>query len=439
MRLSNVTKTELLPKMANRHGFIAGATGTGKTVSLKLLAEQFSEMGVPVFLSDVKGDLSGMASGECPVEFWDVYSQTGIPFHSKICAYPPILLSKLLTLSETQTSILSILLNLEGVEKIVDLNLLKKVLINLVNLTDVDERIVEHFGYLSKISITTLVRKIQAFQSMGGDQFFSGIQLDIQDLFKVKNGKGVINILDATRLMNNPNLYTTSLLWLLNEMYTTLSEVGDMEKPKMVFFFDEAHLLFNDCPKVLLKTIERIIKLVRSKGVGVYFITQSPKDIPESVLAQLGNRIQHALRAYTPKEFQAVKIAAKTFRASSDFDTEEEIMQLKIGEALISMLDEHGAPTVVEKVKINRPSNMLGVFPTEKRMEMVKGSELLSKYTEVEAEVIVPQRHPSCMTMKQFGDAWRVFGTALTGILAVIALIANAFVFAFGGKSGRRR
>lgn len=389
MKVSNDTETRLLPKMANRHGFIAGATGTGKTVTLRLLAEQFSEIGVPVFLADVKGDLSGLGASHLPVEFWDVYEETGVPFHSTVKRYSPLLLSKLLLLSETQASILSIVMNMEGSEKIRNLHDLKIALLRLTN-QKVSGTVVEQIGYVSKISISTLIRKIQAFQTEGGDEFFSGRQLEIKDLFRKSNGKGIINILDATKLMHQPELYTTSLLWLLNEMYTTLPEVGDVEKPKMVFFFDEAHLLFNDCPKVLLQTIEKIIKLIRSKGVGVYFITQSPKDIPDAILAQLGNRFQHALRAYTPKEFEAVKIAAKTFRANPELDTEKEITQLKIGEALVSVLDEHGAPSMVEKLKIMRSSNIISVLPEIERLKIVD-SGLWGKYTQQEEQQLEAQ------------------------------------------------
>ena len=428
MKISNNEKVEFLPNMANRHGFIAGATGTGKTVSLKLLAEQFSEIGVPVFLADVKGDISGMASVNLPVTFWDVYNETGVPFHSDVSRYSPLLLARLLSLSESQASILSIILyKFKDINTIPTLARLKQI---LVAVRDAETN-------FTKVSINTLIRKVETLQVEGGDMFFEGTALDINDLFKVKDGKGVINILDATKLIHKPELYATSLMWLLQEMYETLPEVGDLEKPKMVFFFDEAHLLFVDSPKILIKTIEKIIRLIRSKGVGVYFITQSPKDIPDNVLAQLGNRIQHALRAYTPKEMQAVKTAATTFRENINFSTEETITQLGTGEALVSLLDTKGAPTMVEKVKINAPISLKGgVIDEEVRKVINENEPLNEKYL---TSIIICDNNTEEKTAFDWGKIWEGVMAINYFLIIVLAGIMKLFECVLGGNTGRRR
>lgn len=428
MKLTNLEHVELLPKMANRHGFITGATGTGKTVALKLMAEHFSEIGVPVFLADVKGDISGMASVDLPVTFWDVYNETGVPFHSDVSRYSPLLLARLLSLSESQASILSIILyRFKDINTIPTLARLKQI---LVAVRDAETN-------FTKVSINTLIRKVETLQVEGGDIFFEGTALDINDLFKVKDGKGVINILDATKLIHKPELYATSLMWLLQEMYETLPEVGDLEKPKMVFFFDEAHLLFVDSPKILIKTIEKIIRLIRSKGVGVYFITQSPKDIPDNVLAQLGNRIQHALRAYTPKEMQAVKTAATTFRENISFSTEDTITQLGTGEALVSFLDIKGAPTMVERVKINAPISLKeGVIDEEVRKVINENEPLNEKYL---TSIIICDSSTEEKTAFDWNRFWEGITALSYFLLIVLAGIMKLFEFLLGSNTSRRR
>lgn len=423
LKVSNLEHVELLPNMANRHGFIAGATGTGKTVSLKLLAEQFSELGVPVFLADVKGDISGLGNTDFPVTFWDVYNETGVPFHSQVSRFSPILLARLLQLSESQASILSIILY-GHVGEITTLQHLRCLL----------QEAVTTESTFSKVSINALIRKVQTLQMEGGDIFFEGVTLDINDLFRTENGKGVINILDATKLIHKPELYATSLMWLLQEMYESLPEEGDLEKPKMVFFFDEAHLLFTDSPRILIKTIEKIIRLIRSKGVGVYFITQSPRDIPDNVLAQLGNRVQHALRAYTPKELQAVKVAASTFRANPKFKTEDVITGLGTGEALVSFLDIRGAPTIVEKVKINAPISIdEGVIDPQER-EAINEAEILN-----EKYILPTIVYEEVRQKLDWGAIWDALVLIAYFWLAFIGCFIKFAEIVMGGSSTKRR
>lgn len=423
MILTNNDSIELLPRMANRHGFIAGATGTGKTVTLKLMAEKFSEIGVPVFLADIKGDLAGLGMSKYPVTFWDAYNETGVPFHTDVNSFTPMLLSKLLNLSESQASILAIIMH-EYQGEVHTLEDLRRVLTQALQ----KER-----GH-PKVSVNALIRKIQTLEIEGGDIFFKGTAIDINDLFMVKEGLGVINILDATKLIHKPELYATSIMSILQGIYEKLPEVGDMDKPKLVFFFDEAHLLFTDCPKILLKTIERIIRLIRSKGVGVYFITQSPKDIPDSILAQLGNRIQHALRAYTPKEFHAVKIAAQTFRANS-FNTEEVITQLGIGEALVSFLDDKGAPSVVERVKILQPESMkYGVIDKQIREDINNNEILNEKYL---TSIITKEQN---VTVEGKYDVWKIvtmFANIWLFLMFGLFKLGEAIIYD-GGRKGRR-
>lgn len=423
MKLTNLEHVELLPKMANRHGFIAGATGTGKTVTLKLMAEQFSKIGVPVFLADVKGDLAGLSMSTYPVTFWDIYNETGVPFHTDVNSFTPMLLSKLLNLSESQASVLAICLA-NHPTLISDLHQLRNLL----------ETELKRESTLPKVSVNALLRKVQMLELGGSDKFFQGDPLDIYDLFTVKNDLGVINILDATKLIHEPELYATGIMSVLQDMYRKLPEVGDMDKPKMIFFFDEAHLLFNDSPKILLKTIERVIRLIRSKGVGVYFITQSPRDIPDSILAQLGNRIQHALRAYTPKEFHAVKVAAQTFRANS-FNTEEVITQLGIGEALVSFLDDKGAPSVVERVKILQPESMkYGVIDKQIREDINNNEILNEKYlTSIitkEQNVTVEGKYDVWGIVTMFANIWLLL---MFGLLKL-----GEAIICEGGRKGRK-
>lgn len=392
----------LLPALANRHGLITGATGTGKTVTLQKLAESFSSIGVPVFMADVKGDLSGIAAmGEmnpklqkrldaisvtdwqptaCPVTFWDFYGTEGHPVRTTISDMGPILLSRLLNLNDVQTGVLQLIFKIAD-----DNNLL---LIDLKDLRAMTKFIGENakqftveYGNISSASVGAIQRNLLTLEEQGGDRFFGEPMLDINDLIKTDaNGKGTVNILAADKLYNSPKLYSTFLLWLLSELFELLPEVGDMTQPKLVFFFDEAHLLFTDAPKALLEKIEQMVRLIRSKGVGVYFVTQNPLDIPDSVLGQLGNRVQHALRAFTPRDQKAVRTAAQTMRSNPEFDTEKAIMELSVGEAVISFLDEKGTPTMVERGFVIAPGSRMGVLTEEERQTIIKHSLYYSRY-----------------------------------------------------------
>ncbi len=398
-------KVCILPKMANRHGLIAGATGTGKTITLKVLAESFSDAGVPVFLADIKGDLSGMVRpgadtedmqkriarfglAECgftykafPSVFWDVYQNMGIPVRTTISEIGPVLLSKLMELNTTQTNILQILFRLadDNGLLLVDIKDLKAM---LQWAYDSSKELTYEYGNITKQSISAIMRHVVALESLGGEKFFMEKALDLTDFFQTSDGKGVINILDSRQLVNDPTLYSVFLLWMLSELFDKLPEVGDPEKPRMVFFFDEAHLLFNDISKALQDKLEQIIKLIRSKGVGVYFITQSPRDIPDAILAQLGNKIQHALRAYTPAEMKAIKAAADSFRVNPAFDTAEVLQQLGTGEAVVSVLDEKGIPTMAQQTKILPPQSLMGPIPDESKVQEYKMNNLYLKYQE---------------------------------------------------------
>ncbi len=382
----------LLPSMANRHGLIAGATGTGKTVSLKVLAEGFSDLGVPVFLSDIKSDLSGMIRpgtaseaiekrlNKCgvsveefryhsyPTQFWDVYGEHGKSVTATVEDMGPLLLSRMLQLNDTQTGVMNIVYRYCRDARIPLKTLydLKRV---LVYMGENAKSFTLEYGNVSVASVGAIQRAVAMLEDQGGDIFFQEQALDILDwlLQEGDTGRGVINVLSADALFNNPIMYSTFLLWMLTKLYDILPERGDAEKPVVVFFFDEAHLLFDDCSKILMDKIEQIVRLIRSKGVGVYFITQSPSDIPMPVLGQLGNRIQHALRAYTPLDQKAVRVAAQTFRANEDFDTEEAITGLKTGEALVSCLDESGAPGVVQRATILPPQSHMGAVSEAER------------------------------------------------------------------------
>ncbi len=396
----------LLPKMANRHGLVAGATGTGKTVTLKVLAESFSEMGVPVFMADVKGDIASiMAPGTesedmaerirrfglaeagftfqgYPVTLWDIYGANGIQLRTTITEMGPILLSRILGLNELQSGVLSIVFKIadDNGLLLIDTKDLKSML-NFVQ--ENASEFAPTYGKMSPATIGAIVRALVALEVAGGDTFFFEPALNIGDFLSVgEGGKGMINILDSESLINDGTLYSTFLLWLLSELFDKLPEVGDLDKPKMVFFFDEAHLLFNGTSKTLLDKIEQVVKLVRSKGVGVYFCTQNPKDIPDGVLAQLGNKVQHGLHAYTPADMRAVKAAADSFRANPSFNTLETIQQLGTGEAVVSFLDEDGIPTMCEKAYILPPKSRFGAIGEEERDQAIKGSLLYSKYYE---------------------------------------------------------
>ena len=391
----------LVGKMANRHGLVAGATGTGKTVTLQVLAETFCQAGVPCFMADMKGDLSGISqvgklSGfiqkrlpefgiedpqfqSCPVRFFDVYGEQGHPMRSTISNMGPDLLGRLMELNETQTGVLNIVFKIadDNGLLLIDVKDLRAML-NFVGQNASD--FTTQYGMISTMTIGAIQRALLALESQGADKFFGEPSFDIYDLLQCEGGKGVMNVLAADKLMLKPKLYSTFLLWLLSELYATLPEVGDLDLPKLVFFFDEAHMLFEDTSKALVAKIEQVIRLIRSKGVGIYFVTQSPTDIPENILGQLGNRVQHCLRAYTPKDQKAVKVAADTFRANPEFDTYEAILQLETGEALVSFLDEKGAPSVVERAKILFPLSQIGAITDDQRAMLIKQSRLWGRY-----------------------------------------------------------
>jgi len=392
----------LLAGMANRHGLIAGATGTGKTVSLRVLAEQFSRIGVPVFLADIKGDLSGLPlpGGDhpkvaervqqlgltdfsfegFPTVFWDVFGQQGHPVRTTVSEMGPLLLSRILNLNETQAGVLTLTFKIADDNGLLLLDFKDlQAMVRFVG--DNADQFKTAYGNISKASIGAIQRNLLALEQEGGGRFFGEPALDINDLLQTdEKGKGVINILAADRLMQSPRVYATLLLWMLAELFEQLPEVGDPEKPKLVFFFDEAHLLFEDIPKVLQEKIEQVVRLIRSKGVGVYFCTQNPLDIPEEVLGQLGNRVQHALRAFTPNDQKAVRAAADTFRPNPALNVAEAITELKVGEALISVLDAKGAPTPVERALIHPPQSRLAPLSAEERTRIIQASPLFGHY-----------------------------------------------------------
>lgn len=395
-------------KMANRHGLIAGATGTGKTVTLQVLAETFSQAGVPCFMADMKGDLSGISQtgklsgfiekriaefgmetpefGACPVRFFDVYGEQGHPMRTTVSDMGPQLLARLLSLNDTQTGILNIVFRIADDKGLLLLDL--KDLRSMLNYVAQNaSTFTTSYGNVSAQSVGAIQRALLELENQGADKFFGEPMFDIYDLLQCEGGKGVMSVLAADKLMLNPKLYSTFLLWLLSELYENLPEVGDMDLPKLVFFFDEAHMLFEDTPKALTDKIEQVVRLIRSKGVGVYFVTQNPTDIPDEILGQLGNRVQHALRAFTPKDQKAVKSAAETFRANPAFKTDEVIMELATGEALVSFLDEKGAPSMVERAKILFPLSQIGAVSEAQRAEIIKKSRLYGRYdTSVDRE-----------------------------------------------------
>ena len=388
-------------KMANRHGLIAGATGTGKTVTLQVMAETFCQAGVPCFMADMKGDLSGISqvgkmSGfiekrlpefgignpefqACPVRFYDVFGEQGHPMRATVSQMGPQLLSRLLQLNETQDGVLNIVFRIADERGLL--------ILDLKDLRSMLDYVAQHakeyttqYGNISSATVGAIQRALLQLETQGADKFFGEPSFDIYDLLQTEGGKGVMSVLAADKLMMQPKLYSTFLLWLLSELYSTLPEVGDLPLPKLVFFFDEAHMLFDGTSKALLDKIEQVIRLIRSKGVGIYFITQSPTDIPEVILGQLGNRVQHALRAYTPKDQKAVKTAADTFRTNPAFKTDEAIMNLETGEALVSFLDEKGAPSVVERAKVLFPLSQIGAITEGQRLDLIKQSRIYGKY-----------------------------------------------------------
>ncbi len=423
----------LLPGMANRHGLIAGATGTGKTVTLKVMAESFSRLGVPVFLSDVKGDLAGMISaGETtsdmqerierfglaangftmqpfPTAFFDVYGRTGIPLRTTISEMGPLLLSRILDLNDLQSDLLTIAFKIADDNNLllIDTKDLKAVL-NYISENNTE--FAAAYGNISKVSVSAIMRAVVALETNGGEIFFGEPAINIADfLARDPSGKGMINILDSRSLITNPTLYALFLLYMLSELFETLPEVGDQPLPKLVFFFDEAHLLFKDMPKLLTEKIEQVVKLIRSKGVGIFFITQNPRDIPDGVLSQLGNKVQHALRAYTPADQKAVKAAAQSFRENPAFKTEDAIQALGTGEALVSFLDESGVPAICERAFILPPESRMGSISDAERDTAVKSSFLYSKY----ANPVDPDSAYEFLQRKGLADAAAAENAAL--------------------------
>ncbi len=395
------TTCGLLPALANRHGLITGATGTGKTVTLQTLAENFSKIGVPVFMADVKGDLTGISqagkigekmagilkergidtptSAACPATLWDVFGEQGHPVRATISDMGPLLLGRMLNLNETQAGVLNIVFKIADDNAMLLLDL-KDLRAMLQYVGDNGSEFTTQYGNVSAASVGAIQRGLLQIESQGADKFFGEQMLNISDFMHTVDGKGIINILAADKLLNSPRLYATFLLWMLSELFEQLPEVGDLEQPKLVFFFDEAHLLFNEAPKVLVERIELVVRLVRSKGVGVYFVTQNPLDIPDSVLAQLGNRVQHALRAFTPRDQKAVKATAQTMRQKPGLDIETAITELAVGEALISLLDAKGRPCETERVYVLPPGSQIGPITPEQRKALLSNSLVAGVY-----------------------------------------------------------
>jgi DNA helicase HerA-like ATPase len=383
---------------------IAGATGTGKTVTLQRLAESFSRLGVPVFMADVKGDLSGMANAGggnpkvqarleqlaitdfeyagCPLVFWDVFGNNGHPIRTTISEMGPLLLARLLDLNETQAGVLTLAFKIADDNGLLLLDM-KDLRAMLQYVADNAKQFTTEYGTISATSVGAIQRGLLALEEQGGDKLFGEPAFNLKDMMRVEGGQGVVNVLAAETLMNAPKMYSTFLLWLLSELFETLPEAGDLDKPKMVFFFDEAHLLFSDAPEALTEKVEQVVRLIRSKGVGVYFISQNPLDIPDLVLGQLGNRVQHALRAFTPRDQRAVKSAAETFRANPNLNVETAITELGVGEALVSFLDEKGTPGIVQRALVVPPGSQIGPLTIPERMARIEGSALFGKYEDL--------------------------------------------------------
>jgi DNA helicase HerA-like ATPase len=466
----------ILPSMANRHGLIAGATGTGKTVTSRVIAESFSRIGVPVFMADIKGDLSGLArSGEenskiservktlalkdfkfdgYPVVFWDLFGQQGHPVRTTISEMGPLLMARLLNLNEVQSGVLSIVFKIADDNGMLLLDL-KDLRAMLQYVGDNAAQFKTKYGNVSTASIGAIQRGLLALQEQGGDQFFGEPALDLEDMMQTDSqGRGVINILVADKLIHAPKLYATFLLWLLSELFERLPEVGDPDKPKLVFFFDEAHLLFDDAPKALLEKIEQVVRLIRSKGVGVYFCTQNPLDVPETVLGQLGNRVQHALRAFTPRDQKAVKAAATTFRQNKDLDVEVVITQLGVGEALVSFLNEKGEPNVVDRALIYPPQSQLPPLGEAERGQIYKQSTLYGHYEKVldreSAYEMLKERAPEADSAQVPTGDWQSEAGKLIGAMGKSAahaigsqvgreIIRGVLGSIFGSTTKRRR
>src|SRR4051795_7780607 len=424
---------ELVPQMANRHGLIAGATGTGKTVTLQTMAEGFSDIGVPVFMADVKGDLAGMSQPgvnnpnvverakklgvsltpqAMPVVFWDVFKQQGHPARATVSEMGPLLLSRMLGLNDTQEGVLTLVFKIADDNGLLLLDL-KDLRAMLQHVGENASQFTTEYGNVSAASVGAIQRGLLQIETQGGDKFFGEPMLDIADFMQTTGGQGVVNILAADQLMNAPRLYATFLLWMLSELFEHLPEVGDLDKPKLVFFFDEAHLLFNEAPKVLVERIELVVRLVRSKGVGVYFVTQNPLDIPDTVLAQLGNRVQHALRAFTPRDQKAVKATAETMRQKPGLDIAAAITELAVGEALVSFLDDKGRPSVTERLYVLPPGSQIGPITPEQRKALMAGSVVAGVYDKaVDRESAYEKLKGRAAEAAQVGAAGGTGGTA---------------------------
>lgn len=478
----------IVGRMANRHGLIAGATGTGKTVTLQVMAETFCQAGVPCFMADMKGDLSGISQAgqmsgfiekrkdkfgvpnpefqPCPVRFYDVYGEQGHPIRATVSQMGPQLLSRLLGLNDTQDGVLNIVFRIADERGLLILDM-KDLRAMLDYVAKHAKEYTTQYGNISTATVGAIQRALLQLEGQGADRFFGEPSFDIFDLLQTEGGKGVMNVLAADKLMLQPKLYSTFLLWLMSELYSTLPEVGDQELPRLVFFFDEAHMLFDETPKALVDKIEQVIRLIRSKGVGIYFVTQNPTDIPENILGQLGNRVQHALRAYTPKDQKAVRSAAETFRANPAFKTDEAIMELETGEALVSFLDEKGAPNVVQRAKILFPLSQIGAITPEQRSAIVRSSRLYGKYDtmvdrESAFEVLIKEAEEGAMVeqeeapapqpqggkrapveaapKKKSGIGSRLLKAALTAVTATLATAAGTAVSdAVSGKKTKSK
>ncbi len=472
----------LLPKMSNRHGLIAGATGTGKSVTLRVMAESFSKLGVPVFMADVKGDLAGIcqAGGDnprvaeraaqfglgdfgytaFPVMFWDVFGEQGHPLRTTISEMGPLLLTRVLNLNDTQGGVLSLVFKVADDNGLLLLDL-KDLRAMLQFVADNSKSLTTQYGNVSAASVGAIQRRLLEIEQQGGDKFFGEPALNMDDMMQTDaQGKGFINILAADRLMQSPKLYATFLLWMLSELFENLPEVGDVEKPKMVFFFDEAHLLFDDAPDALLQKIEQVVRLIRSKGVGVYFVSQNPLDIPDVVLGQLGNRVQHALRAFTPRDQKAVKAAATTFRQNPDVNVEAAITELGVGEALVSMLDEKGTPGIVRRAFIAPPHSKLGAITPDQRQRTIQSSIIAGHYEhaidrESAYEMLKARAEQTAAALQNqaeeskpsplMKEATQVLGAFATSAARAVGsslgrqIIRGVLGSIFGGSSGRRR
>jgi DNA helicase HerA-like ATPase len=423
------TECHLLPALANRHGLITGATGTGKTITLQKLAESFSRLGIPVFLADIKGDLTGIAQkgqlggklaqilkergldepewNACPAALWDVFGEQGHPVRATVSDMGPLLLSRMLNLNDTQQGVLQLVFKIADDNGLLLLDL-KDLRAMLQYVGDNASEFQTEYGNISAASVGAIQRGLMQIEGQGGDQFFGEPMLSIEDFMQTVDGQGVVNVLAADKLMNAPRLYATFLLWMLSELFETLPEVGDLDKPKLVFFFDEAHLLFKDAPAALTERIELVVRLVRSKGVGVYFVTQNPLDIPETVLGQLGNRVQHALRAFTPRDQKAVKSAAETMRPNPKVDIAAAITELGVGEALVSLLDAKGRPSVTERVYVLPPGSQIGPISAAQRQQLRETSLVAGVYEKtVDRESAYEKLKGRAATSADAGDSLR--------------------------------